>query len=203
MVKRTISIILCTCYIMLSMCLSACGNKGKYTPKGEFYVKTSPSHGDAGVPFVIDLESECNTYQGAGDIVVPVTVGFGHLPEDHRYGEDENDTFYLLYQVFDQVPVMPDIRPVWENKVEYSDSFYDEKYNSTVPKNSSFLFIPFYGDFYPLYKESAEIVFPEGIQSGTVTIDCYVVLPERDAEVTAGLGLEFSFTYIDGVLTLG
>lgn len=201
MTKKTISLVLCTFCIMLSMVLSACGDKNNYVPKGEFYVKTSPSNGDVGVSSVIDLEAEYKTYRGEGDIVVPVTIGFGHLPGDDRYGEDENDTFYLLYRVFDQKIVRPDAEPVWENKVEYSNSFYDEKYNSTVPKDSSFLFMAFYGDFYPLYKESAELVFPEGVLSGTVTIECYEILPKRDAEQSVN-GMEFSFARNDNVLTL-
>lgn len=94
-----------------------------------------------------------------------------------------------------------DSQLVWEKKVEYSDSFYDAKYNSTVPENRSFLFIPFYGDFYPLYKETVKIVFPEGVQSGIVRVNCYIVL-ENDNEQTFSEGLEFAFTHIDGVLTL-
>lgn len=201
MTKKAISLALCAFCIMLSMVLSACGDRSGYVPKGEFYVKTSPSAGDVGVDSVIDLEAEYKTYRGEGDIVVPVTIGFGHLPGHGGYGEDENDTFYLLYRIFDQKFVKSDAKPIWENKVAYPNSFYDEKYNSTVPKNRSFLFIAFYGDFYPLYKESAELVFPEGIQSGAVTIECYTVLPKRDVEQLVDI-LEFSFTRNDDVLTL-
>ena len=89
MKKKTISLALCTFCIMLSMVLSACGDKNKYVPKGEFYVKTSPSAGDVGVDSVIDLEAEYKTYRGEGDIVVPVTIGFGHLPGHGGYGEDD------------------------------------------------------------------------------------------------------------------
>lgn len=195
------SIILCIVSITVALCASACGDNNEYVPKGEFYVKTPAARGDAGVGEVIDLEAEYKSYQGAGDITIPVTVGFGHRPDMvGYYGEDANDTFYALYQVFED-PLADDPQPVWENKVEYSDSFYDAKYNSTVPKDSSFLFIPFYGNFYPLYKEAAEIVFPEGVQSGIVRVNCYIVT-ENGYGGTFGKGLEFSFTRIDDILTL-
>lgn len=201
MTKRLISITLCIACIMIATCVSACVDKNGYVPKGEFYVKTSPANGDAGVKEVIDLEAAKKSYQGEGDITVPVTVGFGHQPDMVGvYGEDANDTFYVLYQVF-EYPLKDNPQPVWENKAEYSDSFYGAKYNSTASKDRSFLFIPFYGDFYPLYEETAEIVFPQGVQSGIVRVNCYVVL-ENDVEPTVVEGLEFSFTRTDGVLTL-
>ncbi len=199
MIKKSISIILCIGCIMLTICLSACEDKNKYIPEGEFYVKTSPANGDAGAGEVVDLEAKYKAYQGEGNITVPVTIGFGHLPDRVGLYGDQNDTFYILYQVFGSLNDDP--QPVWEKKVEYSDSFYDAKYNSTVAKNHSFLFIPFYGDFYPIYKEAAEIVFPEGIQSGTVRVTFYIVL-ENDNEQTFCEGLEFSFTRVNGVLTL-
>ncbi len=199
--KRLVLIILCIGFIISATCIAACGDKNEYVPKGEFYVKTSPANGDAGVKEVLDLEAEYKSYQGAGDITVPVTVGFGHQPDTvGLYGEGANDTFYVLYQVF-EYPLKDNPQPVWENQVEYSDSFYGAKYNSTVPKNRSFLFIPVYGDFYPLYKEGAEIVFPEGVQSGLVRVNFYIVL-ENDNEQTVSEGLEFSFTRKDGVLAL-
>lgn len=200
-IKRFFSIIICIGCIMSAMCLSACVDKNGYVPKGEFYIKTSPANGDAGAMEVIDLEAEYKSYQGTSDIIVSVTVGFGHQPDVVGfYGEDANDTFYVLYQVF-EVPLKDNSQPVWENKVEYSNSFFDAKYNSTVPKDRSFLFIPIYGDFYPLYKEAAEIVFPEGIQSGVVRVNCYTV-PENGEGEMVSEGLEFPFTRIDGVLTL-
>ncbi len=193
--KRLATIILCICLIMLTMGLSACGDRNEYIPKGEFYVKTSPAHGDAGVGEVIDVEAEYKSYRGEGNITVLVTVGIGHKPS---FVGLCGGTFYILYQVFEH-PLKDNPQPMWEKKSEYSDSFYDAKYNSTVPKDSYFLFIPFYGDFYPLYKERAEIVFPKGVQSGIVRVKC--VVNENDSEQTVG-ELEFSFARIDGILTL-
>lgn len=193
--------ILCIGCLMMALCISSCGQTYRYIPAGEFYVKTSPADGDAGVMEVIDLEAEKKSYYGEGDITVPVTVGFGHQPNFTAIcGEDVNDTFYVLYQVFEQTAER-NPRPAWENKAEHSDNFYDAKYNSTIPVNRSFLFIPFYGEFYPLYKETAEIVFPEGVQNGTICVNCYVVL-EKNAEHRIDVGLEISFTHMDGVLTL-
>ncbi len=194
MMKKLAMITLVICCIMLTMGLSACGDKNKYIPKGEFYVKTSPACGDAGVLEVIDIEAEYKTYQGEGDITVPVTVGFGHQPKSVGLCDG---TFYILYQVFEH-PLKDNLQPIWEKKVEYSDSFYDEKYNSTVPKDRSFLVIPLYGDFYPLYKERAEIVFPEGVPSGLVRVECVVLGNGFEMVVE----LEFSFARIDDILTL-
>lgn len=198
MKNKFISTTLCICCITISMCLFSCGDKNKYILKGKFYVKTSPSEGDTNASEVIDIEAEYISYQGTGDIIVPVIVGFGHLPSLAKNDSKTNDTFYVLYQVFG-FPIK-DNPPVWKKKVEYADSFYDAKYNSTIPNNTSFLFIPISGEFYPLYKERVEIVFPEGIQEGRVEVYCYSVYENGNNIYIKDL--DFSFTRDCNVLTL-
>ena len=43
---------------------------------------------DGGVAEVISLEAESKTYEGDGDINVPMTVGLGHLPGHDEYDDD-------------------------------------------------------------------------------------------------------------------
>ncbi len=86
-------------------------------------------------------------------------------------------------------------------KVEYSDSFYVEKYSSTEQKNNAFLFITIYGHFYPLYNEEVEIVFPEIVQNGIVRIYCFIVYENYDGPSEIAR-LNFSFTRTDGELIL-
>ncbi len=206
-IKKLLSWLRCICFIMLFICLSACGGGDEYNyiPKGEFYIKTPPAKGDAGVKDVIDIEAEFRSYQGEGNITVPVTIGFGHKPNSGGYGEDANDTFYILYQVF-EIPLRDNPQPAWEKKAEYSDSFYDAKYNSTESKDNSFLCIPSYGEFYPLYKETVEITFPEGVQRGIVRVNVYAVLENYNGhsiiEQQISGGLEFSFTRLDDAIKL-
>lgn len=196
--KKWISISLCLLFII--MCFTACGDKNEYTPTGEFYIKTSPSRGDAGVSDVISLEAEYKTYEGDGDITVPMTVGFGHLP---RKGSDYDDetTFCVLYKVV-KTPLQPGEEGVvaWEKKVEYSDSWYDAKYDSTEQENRSFLIFPHYGEFYPIYKENIEIVFPADVEKGTLEVEICVVYEGEESPYI--MDISFFFNRIDGVLTL-
>ena len=196
--KNTVSIIIC--FLLIAVCLTACGERTQYTPTGEFYIKTSPSRGDGGEVNVISIEAERKTYEGDGDITVPMTVGLGHLPTmANEY--DGTDTFYVLYQVV-KVPLQENEASVtaWEKRVEYSDSWYDAKYNSTEQVNRPFLIFSHYGQFYPIYKETVEIVFPADVENGTLEVEaCAVLEGEEDPYI---MKLSFSFHRIDGVLTL-
>ena len=140
--------------------------------QGYFYVKTPACMGDAGISTVISMEAEHDTYEGNGDITIPFTVGFGHLPEVANIYPDEAPGFNAIYSVYDGHEWNDSTEPVWQHIVEYSDSFYSEKYNSTEQKNSSLFFIfPVYGQFYPLYEETVYITFPADIQDGYVVIN--------------------------------
>ena len=178
---------------------TSCQNKNKYTPAGEFYLKTAPSNGDAGASDVISIEAEFKTYQGEDDITVPMLVGFGHLPNVGGYGENVQDTFYVLYQVF-EYPWSVDNKPVWEKRVDYFDSWYDDKYNSTVQKNPPSLIFARYGEFYPLYKETVDFVFPKDVSRGYADVRICVV---NGGEIIDGLyGFRFEFERVGNVLTL-
>ena len=187
------------CLVLVMLCFTGCQEKNEYTPTGEFYVKTSPSRGDGGVVEVISLEAEHKTYEGTGDITVSMTVGLGHLPSKGSHSNDKQETFYVLYKII-KLPSQADKEPAWEKKVEYSDSWYDSKYDSTEQVNRPFLFFPHYGEFYPLYKENVDIVFPADVESGRLYVELYrVVEGYEDYQVA---GIDFYFERVDGVLTL-
>ena len=185
--------------LLLTLSFSGCQEESEYTPAGEFYIKTSPSRGDGGVAEVISLEAEHKTYEDDGDITVSMTVGLGHLPGQGGYGDDVQDTFYVLYKIIAS-PWQADKEAVWERKVEYTDSWYDYKYDSTEQVNRPFLIFPHYGEFYPLYKENVDIVFPANVESGRLHIELYRVVEGYEDHQFAGL--DFSFERVDGVLTL-
>ena len=197
--KKKKSLIFFASFMMFSLILISCEREYKYVPKGEFYVKTSPTEGDGGVLDVIDVEAQYKTYREDGDIVVPITIGFGHQPKDAS-SFYEGTSFYVQYQLFDKhYPTSEDI-PLWENKVMHEDSYFDEKYNTTVPKDGHFLFIVSYGEFYPLYKEDAYIVFPKEVKEGSVIIGTHVV--SKDEHSWRQMTLEFEFMRNDDILTL-
>ena len=195
--KRIVA--LCTCLMLIALCIAGCWEENAYTPTGEFYVKTSPSRGDGGVAEVISLEAEKKTYEGDGDITVPMIVGLGHLPGHDEYGDDVQDTFYVLYKIIES-PWTADKESAWEKKVEYTDSWYDAKYDSTEQKNRSFLIFPLYGEFYPLYKETVDIVFPADVEKGTFYDELYTVIEGREDHQFAELS--FYFKRENGVLIL-
>lgn len=190
------TVILCICLAII-LCLTACQNPDEYIPRGEFYAKTSPANGDAGVSEVLSLEADKVSYAKDGALTVPMTVGFGHHP-DQAY-EDDKDTFYVQYQIVED-RWSTDVPPVWEKKVEYTDSWHDKKYNSTEPENHSFLFIPLYGDFYPLYKETVEIVFPADVDQGYLQVRVHIMNEEHN--VYNSFGVDVYFECVDGVMTL-
>ena len=149
----------CVCLVLFVLWFAGCQEENAYTPTGEFYMKTSPSRGYGGVAEVISLEAEHKTYEGTGDITLAMTVGLGHLPSKGSHSNDKQETFYVLYKIIAS-PWQADKESAWEKKVEYTDSWYDSKYDSTEQVNRPFLIFPHYGEFYPLYKENVDIVFP-------------------------------------------
>ena len=138
--KKTVSLI---CIFVLSslILLTSCGSDGEYKPQGEFYVKTPAARGDGGECFVIDIETEKKSYEGEGDLRVKADVGFGHLPDALGYGEDSEDHLRVEYLII-EAPWSADKRPSWEMITDYESSFYEEKFNSTEKKDSSFLLFP-------------------------------------------------------------
>ena len=195
--KRIVA--LCVCLVLVALCFTGCQEKNEYTPTGEFYIKTSPSRGDGGVVEVISLEAEHKTYEGTGDITVSMTVGLGHLPSRGIHSNDNQETFYVLYKII-KLPSQANKEPAWEKKVEYSDSWYDSKYDSTEQANRPFLFFPHYGEFYPLYKENVDIIFPADVESGRLYVELYRVVEGYEDHQFAGI--DFYFERVDGVLTL-
>lgn len=192
------AVLLCALLLLAAFCLSACGDKPAYVPTGEFYKKTSPAIGDGGATDVIDLEAEYLTYQGTGDITVPMTVGFGHMPTNSKYEPDPNKSFAVHIAVYGAGE-----QPAWEMTLDYAEDWYSEKFDATEPEESHpFLFIPDYGDFYPLYKENVEIVFPEEVTRGALYIT--VIMKESGVETGRSDNREFrvDFERNGDVLTL-
>lgn len=196
--KRIYALLLLTS-MLLTLCLPSCTQQPAYTPAGEFYRKTSPARGDAGRSFVVSLEADHATYDGEGDITIPMEVGFGHRPGHPGYSE-EGATFYVQYRVV-EFSVQDGQAPAWEKTVEYEDAWADEKYDSTVPHDRSFLIMPLYGDFYPLYKETVEIVFPSGIEKGELQVAVYSVVPGHEHHQSEAR-FDIDFERSNGVLTL-
>lgn len=156
--------------LLVSLCMSACCVQvPAYTPTGEFYKKTSPAIGDGGASDVIDLEAESLTYQGIGDIIVPMTVGFGHMPTNDAYEPRSDSAFSVRIAVYG-FPLRED-DPAWETTLQYNEDWHSKKFDATEPEESHpFLFIPHYGDFYPLYKENVQVTFPEELDRGALII---------------------------------
>ncbi len=189
--------VLLLCLVVCLLTLTACGEDHYvYTPTGEFYAKTSNFNGEMRETDVIDLEAAQKTYTGDGDIIVPMTVGLGHLP-GHTY-VDMIDSFYVLYTIM-EAPYDNHAEPVWEKRVDYADHWCDAKYDST-PTKRSLLFHP---PFYPLYKESVEITFPAEVTSGYLEVSLYGAF-DRSPEDYDGfvMKLQVYFERVDGVLTL-
>ena len=197
--KRILLTVLAILMLLTMLCFTGCQEKNEYTPTGEFYVKTLPSRGDGGVAEVISLEAEHKTYEDDGDITVPMTVGLGHLHGHDLYGDDVQDTFYVLYKIIES-PWTADKKSAWEKKVEYTDSWYDSKYDSTEQENRSFLIFPHYGEFYPLYKETVDIVFPADVEYGCLYVELYIVIEGQEDRKIAALSCYFKQE--NGILTL-
>lgn len=196
--KKTISLI-CLLAISSLILLTSCSGGGKYKPKGGFYAKTPAARGDGGECFVIDIETEKQSYEGAGDLRVRADVGFGHLPGELGYGEGSADHLRVEYLII-EAPWSADKRPSWEMITDYESSFYDEKFNSTEKKDSSFLFFPIYGDFYPTFKEEVTLTFPEEVEKGYLEIRLYDAFEDKEAVEIASLRVYFERE--DGTLTL-
>ena len=191
--------ILILCLAVAMLCLASCQNQSEYVPAGDFYVKTSPSQGDGGASDVISLEATYKSYTGEGDITVPMKVGFGHLPLTYDPPADAKDTFYVVYRVI-EAPRQAEGEAVWEKKVEYAESWDLSKYNSTEQVNRSFLIFPHYGEFYPQYFETVDIVFPATVEKGYFEVILFYVSDTGVAWQFSGL--QFYFERVDGVLTL-
>lgn len=186
---------ICALILALSIVLCITGSRFKYGPSGAFYFKTSPAAGDMGESQVISLEAEQKTYTAEGDITVPMTVGLGHLPGKGFYGE-----FCVRYRILEQL-VDKEIPPVWEKIVPHEEEWSSEKFNSTKQINFAILFIPYYVEFYPIYKETVEIIFPETVDRGYLEVALYPMEEDRE-QPSYCITMYIYFERADGVLTL-
>ena len=167
--KRIPLMLICTSLLLSSLFLCSCLNEDKYESPYEFYFKTSPADGDMGVTEVISLEAEHSTYFGDGDVTVTMEIGLGHLPGIGGYGEEVEDRFYVLYRII-ETPWSADAAPAWKKRVDYNESWYSPKFNSTEQEDIPNFIFPRYGEFFPIYKEKVDIVFPADVEKGYLEI---------------------------------
>ena len=201
MKKKIVFILTLLVALTLCSCQNAFVEEYVYEPAGKFYAKTRPVRGDGGNSHVISLEAQYASYEGEGDITVTFTVGFGHEYKGKSADKSSKETFYVHYQVYG-LPRDDDEAPAWEKKVEYSEYWDDPKFNTTERVDRSFLFIPFYGDFYPFYREPVDIVFPEGLESGRLEITIPIFQEGETEHPYSTDTLLIDFERVDGVLTL-
>lgn len=196
--KKLLTLSLC---LILCLLTTACTEDHYvYTPTGEFYAKTSNFNGEVRETDVIDLEAAQKSYTGEGDIIVPMTVGLGHVP-GHTY-VNILDSFYVLYTIV-EAPYDNHAEPVWGKRVDYADHWCDAKYDSTPTKTSLFSYPP----FYPLYKESVEITFPAEVTEGYLEVSLYAAFDRSSEDFSEDydglvVNLQVYFERVDGVLTL-
>lgn len=182
--------------LLLVSSLAAC-SKPAYTPTGEIYVKTSPARGDAGETEVLELEMERASYPADGGVTIPIRLGIGHLQQGHPDGEG-----YAYVTLTVWLDKLPKDEPDEVRRLEYPD-WETETYTATEPEGKplwAYLipFMPYYGDFYPLYRETVEVTVPAEVGSGVIRAELHVVDEQGNESFTDPL--QISFERIDGSL---
>ncbi len=133
---------------------------GGYVPTGEFYAKTDPATGDAGVRDLIDIELEKNAYNVGEKIVAK--IGFGTKSSTPRF---ELENFYI------NILVNGDFyNPI---TIEYEEEFSASNFPVYEEKSRlDFLghYWYWYPDFYPEHHFEVELDIPTYDTSGTITI---------------------------------
>ena len=144
-------------FLMLAGCQF---NKTTYNYNGEVYLKSRVSNGDEGNELVVDIEIEKKEYDLNENNIIPVKVGCGHLP-DHDGLEQIAFVVELYYNNINEP----------YNRIENNIiDFNSITYYSTVPNNKSFLFIPFYDDFFPTYHEKHNLEIPKESETGYIKV---------------------------------
>ena len=166
--------------ILFCMLMKSCFTFPGYKPEGEFYEKTSPCHGDAGVSEVISFESEKKSYEADGDITITAEIGIGHL--ENRTDEYPSSTFYITYQLYNSPFKKDDLTPIWEKRVDYSDSFYSKKYETSLYDKMPFIEHAIYPEFYPTYTEKVDILIPAEVSEGYLEITIISVHQGEETE---------------------
>ena len=163
--KRKILLILLLC--IFSTLLTGCITTGNYKPVGEVYVKTGPSHGDAGATDVIDIEIEKEKYDLNINNKIQVQIGYGHLEKQSSYENEIYGKITIYVSKYRSISEEP------YNKQEYIyNDYYSEKYN-TYQEERVFDFLPtfyYYPHFYPIYKEERTVEIPLDITGGYIII---------------------------------
>lgn len=139
---------------------------GGYEPTGNFYDKTSPSSGDAGISDVIDFELEEREYK-VGE-VIKAKIGFGTKRDTPIV-----ESFSLSLEFYD---ISDYENPYAVNTISYENELkYD---NYPVYEEKSYLdflghYWYWYPDFYPTYHEDVEFVIPDNTTTGRLFIELH------------------------------
>lgn len=137
---------------------------GGYEPTGNFYDKTSPSSGDAGIRDVIDFELEEREYK-VGE-VIKAKIGFGTKKET-----SSGESFSLslkFYDITDYENPYAVSTISYENELKYDNyPVYEEK--SRLDFLGHYWY--WYPDFYPTYHEEVEFVISDNTSTGRLIID--------------------------------
>ena len=178
----------------LSLSLASCAKQPAYTPEGEVYVKTSPSRGDGGVDEVVDITVEKAVYTAEGEITVPIKIGVGHT---HWPLQTEDGPAFGYLEVKFWIDIMPREEPTDTLRVDYPD-YETEKFRSTDPEERPWYnFFPYYyGEFYPLYRETVEWTIPADASYGYLTACVHSEDPYGNTSCTETVRIYFE--RIDG-----
>ena len=188
--------LLLTITLLLTLSLLSCSQPA-YTPEGEIYVKTSPAWGDGGVTDVVDMEIEKAVYTADGELTVPVKLGVGHRP--NRYDKSDGDGYaYLVISV--RYNTMPPGEILEIGRLDFPD-YETDKFNSTKPEpDRSILFMPIYGDFYPIYRESVDWDIPADAKNGYMEAVLHTVDSNGNHSDYSNHSPRIYFERIDGEL---
>lgn len=137
---------------------------GGYEPTGDFYDKTSPSSGDAGILDVIDFELEEREYK-VGE-VIKAKIGFGTKAE-----MPIAESFSLSLKFYD---ISDYDNPYAVSTISYEKELKYDNYPVYEEKSRlDFLghYWYWYPDFYPTYHEEVEFVISDNTSTGRLIID--------------------------------
>lgn len=178
-------------FVLLLTTIQSMFMYGGYEPTGEYYVKTSPSSGDAGVLDVIDFETEHLEYDINSKVIA--TIGFGSQRIDYL-----SDNIYIRVSY---VSLDEEVR----EELYFKDGFNKE--DLTVYEEKSYLdflghYWYWYPDFYPNHKETVALELPKDVDKGFIEIK-YGSIEVSGCEIFESTYniLRIKYYVIDGMVT--
>lgn len=178
-------------FVLLLTTIQSMFMYGGYEPTGEYYVKTSPSSGDAGVLDVIDFETEHLEYDINSKVIA--TIGFGSKRIDYL---SDNVYIRVSYVSLDEEE---------REELYFKDGFNKE--DLTVYEEKSYLdflghYWYWYPHFYPNHKETVALELPKDVDKGFIEIKygSFEVSGCEIYESTYNI-LRIKYYVIDGMVT--